>query len=105
MLLLHLFLASISFRLKMYRWLREVFGAFVKEPNQMAMIFEEVCEERVQEGERLTVDYGQTRIFSLHRNSACTLDQPDLLKNYWKLGLVFDSDRIQSDTRSCSNNA
>jgi len=38
----------------------EVFGAFVKEPNQMAMMFEVVCEEHVQKGEGLTVDYGQT---------------------------------------------
>lgn len=60
---------------------KQVFGAFVKEPDQMAMMIEEVCEEDVQEGERLMVDYGLTRTFSLHRNSACTLDQLDLLRN------------------------
>lgn len=83
----------------------EVFGAFVKEPNQMAMMFEEVCEEHVRKGERLTVDYGQTRIFSLCRNSACTLDQLDLLRNCWKLGLRVNSDRIQLGMWNCSNNA
>lgn len=70
---------------------KEVHGAFVKEPNQMAMMIEEVCEEHVQEGEKLMVDYSQTRILSLHRNSACTLDQLDLLRNCWQLGLRFNS--------------
>lgn len=45
------------------------------------MMIEEVCEEHVQEGERLMVAYGQTRTFSHHRNSAYTLDQLDLLRN------------------------
>lgn len=95
-------LASVNFRLKM---VKEVFGVFVKEPNETAMMFEEVCEKHAQEGERLTVDYGQTRIFSLCRNSACTFNQLDLLRNCCKLGLTFNSDRIQLGTRNCSNTA
>lgn len=75
---------------------RDAFGAFLREPHQMVVVFVEVSEERAQEGERLTVMYGQTRIFSLCRNSGRTLRLLDLLRNYWTLGLRFNSDRIQS---------
>lgn len=41
-------LASVNFRLKM---VKEVFGALVKEPNEMAVMFEEVLEACAGRGE------------------------------------------------------
>lgn len=46
---------------------------------------------------------GSLRMSELHSDSACTLDQLDLLRNCWKLALRLNSDSIQLGMQSCSN--